>query len=99
VAEIVSKILKVFADNGLFDEGVELIGSWCFRLYQKHLGVTNFPWHLPEGGALFCVGMGTAHPEANRFQGGREETVIRFLENRTVPIIPASPVFPEFLIT
>ena len=39
----VSRILKVFSDTGLFDEGVELIGSWCFQLYQKHLGVSQFP--------------------------------------------------------
>lgn len=39
----VSKILKVFAENHLFNEGVELIGSWCFQLYQKHLGVPYFP--------------------------------------------------------
>lgn len=36
-------ILKAFADNGLFEEGVELIGSWCFKLYQEHLGATAFP--------------------------------------------------------
>lgn len=41
--EITRKILKVFADNGLFNEGVELIGSWCFQLYQKHLGAKSFP--------------------------------------------------------
>jgi hypothetical protein len=41
--EPVAKILKIFHNNGLFDEGVELIGSWCFHLYQKHLGVKYFP--------------------------------------------------------
>lgn len=41
--EIVNRILKVFADNNLFNEGVELIGSWCFKLYQKHLGAKSFP--------------------------------------------------------
>lgn len=39
----VNRILRVFADNGLFEEGVELIGSWCFHLYQKHLGAKSFP--------------------------------------------------------
>ena len=39
----IASILKVFADNNLFDEGVELIGSWCFQLYQKHLGAKRFP--------------------------------------------------------
>ncbi|MCM8796557.1 MAG: nucleotidyltransferase domain-containing protein [Candidatus Omnitrophica bacterium] len=37
------QILKVFADNNLFDEGVELIGNRCFQLYQKHLGAKSFP--------------------------------------------------------
>lgn len=41
--DIIQKILKVFAGNNLFEEGVELIGSWCFQLYQKHLGAKNFP--------------------------------------------------------
>lgn len=36
--EPMAKILKIFHNNGLFNEGVELIGSWCFHLYQKHLG-------------------------------------------------------------
>ncbi len=39
----IADILKVFADNNLFEEGVELIGSWCFQLYQKHLGAKGFP--------------------------------------------------------
>jgi hypothetical protein len=41
--EVINRILKVFADNDLFEEGVELIGSWCFSLYQKHLGAKRFP--------------------------------------------------------
>ena len=36
-------IIRVLSDNNLFDEGVELIGSWCFQLYQKHLGAKSFP--------------------------------------------------------
>ncbi len=43
MVEICRRILQVFADNGLFDEGVALIGSWCFLLYQKHLGAAAFP--------------------------------------------------------
>jgi hypothetical protein len=43
VVKLIEQILKVFADNHLFDEGVELIGSWCFHLYQKHLGAKSFP--------------------------------------------------------
>ena len=41
--EHIRKILDVFARNGLFDEGVELVGSWCFYLYQKHFDVKDFP--------------------------------------------------------
>lgn len=43
MVKLIGQILKVFADNQLFDEGVELIGSWCFQLYQKHLGAESFP--------------------------------------------------------
>ena len=43
MVNLIEHILKVFADNHLFDEGVELIGSWCFQLYQKHLGAQSFP--------------------------------------------------------
>ena len=39
----IEKVLKVFADNDLFEEGVELIGSWSFYFYQKYLGVEFFP--------------------------------------------------------
>lgn len=48
MVEPIRKILKVFADNNLFEEGVELIGSWCFKLYQRHLGVENFPLSTPD---------------------------------------------------
>lgn len=41
--ESLNRILQVFHENGLFDEGVQLIGSWCYRLYQKHLGAPQFP--------------------------------------------------------
>lgn len=40
---LVKNILGVFAKHGLFDEGVALIGSWCFQLYQKHFQVEKFP--------------------------------------------------------
>lgn len=39
----ISRILKLFADNGLFDEGVALIGSWCFWIYQRKLGARGIP--------------------------------------------------------
>ncbi|MFA4989658.1 MAG: GSU2403 family nucleotidyltransferase fold protein [Candidatus Omnitrophota bacterium] len=43
MVDAIRKILRVFADSNLFEEGVELIGSWCFKLYQNYLGVKKFP--------------------------------------------------------
>lgn len=63
MVKLIAKILKVFADNDLFDEGAELIGSWCFKLYQKHLGVDNFPLRTPDIDFLFpTLFRGKAHP-------------------------------------
>ncbi len=38
-----NKIIKVFNKYKLWDDQIELIGSWCFYLYQKYLGVKKFP--------------------------------------------------------
>ncbi len=63
MVKLIGKILKVFADNDLFDEGAELIGSWCFKLYQKHLGVDNFPLRTPDIDFLLPTPFrGKAHP-------------------------------------
>jgi hypothetical protein len=43
VIDLVHRILQVFARHHLWDAGVELIGSWCFHLYQRHLGVKDYP--------------------------------------------------------
>ena len=37
------KILKVFEKYSLWDNGVELIGSWCFIFYQEHFGAKFYP--------------------------------------------------------
>ncbi|MBI2362573.1 MAG: hypothetical protein HYV15_04240 [Elusimicrobia bacterium] len=37
------RILKAFDSLGLWKDGVELIGSWSFLLYQRHLGVRPMP--------------------------------------------------------
>jgi len=42
--EIIEEILKVFARDGLFEEGIELIGSWSFLIYQKYLGARSLPF-------------------------------------------------------
>jgi len=43
MVKLITEILKVFEKNNLFEEGVELIGSWCFYLYQLKLGAPSFP--------------------------------------------------------
>ena len=45
---LVRRILAVFERHGLWDEGVELIGSWCFYLYQRHLGVKSYPFKTQD---------------------------------------------------
>ena len=41
--DLVESILKAFDKAGLWQDGLELIGSWCFFMYQKHLGVRTLP--------------------------------------------------------
>lgn len=41
--DLFQKILKVFGELGLWKSGVQLIGSWSFLLYQRHLGVRPLP--------------------------------------------------------
>lgn len=37
------KLLELFEEIGFWNDGVQLIGSWSFLLYQRHLGVRSFP--------------------------------------------------------
>jgi len=39
----VREILRVFERHGLWDAGVELIGSWCFYCYQQHFNLLPYP--------------------------------------------------------
>jgi len=48
VDDLIYKIFEVFKKNKLFDEGVELIGSYSFLLYQKYLGAPQFPFRTPD---------------------------------------------------
>lgn len=43
MADLFESILQVFDEAGLWKDGVELIGSWSFLLYQRHLGVRKLP--------------------------------------------------------
>jgi hypothetical protein len=69
--ENVAKILRVFSENNLFDEGVELIGSWCFQLYQKHLGAPQFPLRTQDIDFLI----------PNPYRGKEHKNFIEQLEN------------------
>ena len=69
--ESIRKILQVFDRNGLFNEGVELIGSWCFQLYQKHLGAKSFPLRTVDVDFLI----------PNPFQGKNHPIFIKDLED------------------
>jgi hypothetical protein len=54
--DIVKAVLHAFDKAGLWDDGLELIGSWCFHMYQKHLGVKtphpNRRCRFPHSAAL-----------------------------------------------
>ncbi len=63
--ETVISVLKVFTDNGLWEAGAELVGSWCFNVYQNYLAVERFPLRttdidiavpLPYNGAALDLG-------------------------------------------
>jgi hypothetical protein len=71
MVSLIERILKVFAENGLFNEGIELIGSWCFHLYQKHLGVKSFPLRTQDIDFLI----------PNPFHGKEHADFIQQLEN------------------
>ncbi len=36
-------ILRRLTEKGLWDAGLEIIGSWCFLLYQRHLPMKKYP--------------------------------------------------------
>ncbi|HOJ39685.1 MAG TPA: GSU2403 family nucleotidyltransferase fold protein [bacterium] len=37
------EVIKALNPDGFREESVELVGSWAFRLYQQHYGVSFFP--------------------------------------------------------
>lgn len=39
----VKQILTKFTEAGLWESGIEIIGSWCFLIYQKHLPLEKYP--------------------------------------------------------
>lgn len=43
MSDLFRQILDTFDSLGLWEDGVALIGSWSFLLYQRHLGVKPLP--------------------------------------------------------
>lgn len=41
--EPVRKIFKAFTKEGLWESGIEVIGSWCFLIYQRYLPLEKYP--------------------------------------------------------
>jgi hypothetical protein len=37
------EVLRTLSSEGLWDSGLEIIGSWCFLIYQKHLPLERYP--------------------------------------------------------
>lgn len=73
------ELLALFEELGLWEDGVQLIGSWSFLLYQRHLGVRPLPlrtqdvdfllpWPYPDRGPVDLAGRLTKlgfHSERN----------------------------------
>jgi hypothetical protein len=41
-------ILRELTEKGLWDAGLEIIGSWCFLLYQRHLPMKKYPMRTED---------------------------------------------------
>ena len=41
--EVVEKIFRKMTELGLWESGIEIIGAWCFNIYQKYLPIKNYP--------------------------------------------------------
>jgi len=39
----IKELFQLMDDEGLWDEGLQLVGSWCFKLYQNYFGVEYYP--------------------------------------------------------
>ncbi len=39
----IKELFQLMESEGLWDEGLQLIGSWCFKFYQNYIGVEYYP--------------------------------------------------------
>ena len=42
-SERLRELFQLMEEQGLWDEGLQLIGSWCFKVYQNFFGVEYYP--------------------------------------------------------
>ncbi len=41
--EPAGEIIKKFSEENMWEEGIEIVGSWCFLIYQKYLDFPKYP--------------------------------------------------------
>lgn len=39
----IKDLFQLMENEGLWDEGLQLVGSWCFKVYQNFFGVEHYP--------------------------------------------------------
>lgn len=39
----IRRMLKALSESGAFNDGLEIVGSWCYRIYQTTIGVEQYP--------------------------------------------------------
>jgi hypothetical protein len=64
-SERLRELFHLMEEQGLWDEGLQLIGSWCFKVYQNFFGVEHYPErtvdvdfaiHIPYRGVPVQIG-------------------------------------------
>jgi hypothetical protein len=48
LTEPIRSILKKITEEKLWESGLEIIGTWCFLLYQRHLPVEKYPFRTED---------------------------------------------------
>lgn len=46
--EPINRILYKFTEAGLWESGIQIIGTWCFLIYQKYLPVEKYPFQTQD---------------------------------------------------
>ncbi len=45
---VLKELITAFDLEGLWEVGLELVGSWCFKVYQNYLGVEFYPFRTQD---------------------------------------------------